>query len=136
MGLDNGIDVKYDSSLKDEYDFFKAPWQKEDDNSFQICYMRKWWGVRNDMVRYLSTKYHNDNNAYEWILDEDDLNAFIDIYLSWNKEQWDEYGSSIWYWDEDDIQSQIIEHIKKIRWVLKEITKHPGEITCVFYDSY
>lgn len=121
MGLDNGITKRHKNEainyLTDE-----------------VCYWRKWWGFRNDVVHYLCNKYDTDRETYEWELDKEDVLEIIDILKSWdNKEKWTMESRSVWHWDYDHVSNQIHHHITSLRKMLREVT---NDDIVEFYDSY
>lgn len=138
MGLDNGIEIKNltPDTLADIIVNIPTAWVWRNDNNDIRCietlYMRKWWGVRNQIVGYLSAKYRDD---WEWKLDTEDLEYIKDIFSSWhNKERWEAEGDSIWSW-EDNIPEQLEKHMNTCDKLIELQKKYPNIDIC-FYDSY
>lgn len=134
MGLDNGIEIK--NCTSDILVDIPATWIWQNDNGDIWCieaiYMRKWWGVRDQIVEYLNAKYCDD---WEWKLDIEDLEYIRDIFSSWNDEdRWEREGDSIWSW-EDNIPEQLEKHMTTCD-ILIELQKKYPNIDICFYDSY
>lgn len=138
MGLDNGIEIKNLTSdtLADIIVNIPTTWVWRNDNNDIRCvetlYMRKWWGVRNQIVGYLSAKYRDD---WEWKLDTEDLEYIKNIFSSWNnKERWERESESVWSW-EDYIPEQLEKHMATCDKLIELQKKYPNIDIC-FYDSY
>lgn len=138
MGLDNGIEIKNLTSdtLADIIVNIPTTWVWRNDNNDIRCvetlYMRKWWGVRNQIVGYLSAKYRDD---WEWKLDTEDLEYIKNIFSSWNNEErWECESESIWSW-EDNIPEQLEKHMATCDTLIELQKKYPNIDIC-FYDSY
>lgn len=136
MGLDNGIIIR-NKQTKEEvtceeanisFQFFMG------DNSSTILYMRKYWGVRNEIVDALDMQ-----DDYEKILTSADIQTIIGIL--WNftdKEYFEENaGSSIWDWQE--ALSTLMRGICNLKIILNDIEVGNLDLDkyeIVFYDSY
>lgn len=137
MGLDNGITIK--NHNKEAYDKFPAAWKLTDTKGEVYCiepiYMRKWWGVRNEIVGYLQAKNNNPAEEYEWELSIKDIEAMRDIFYGWiDEERWGAEGDSIWSWDEN-IPEQLARKIAACNKLIKLKEEYP-DIIIEFYDSY
>ena len=105
MGLDNGITIRKHN--KEAYDKFPAAWKLTNTEGEIYCvepmYMRKWWGVRDEIVHYLLCKYQNgDSETYEWELSTEDIKEIRDIFYGWlDEDRWEAESGSIWSWDEN-----------------------------------
>lgn len=133
MGLDNGIDIK---GLKIK-DIKNIPWYVELRDCFgpqfnvtEVCYWRKCWGLRSDIMGVL----HMYNDEYSHPVEEDDIPAIIRVierYL--DKEVWEDEGDSIWTYEE--AKGNLLQCIKNLCW-LKEYMHENKHVKCEFYDSY
>ena len=107
----------------------------------ELIYWRKWWGIRNEVVRDLTT---TSKDQYEWHLTPEDYDMIISHLKYYrNKERWESEGQSVWYYEEDGIEDQIdidiyvLETLKTLLqapWYKELIEKGIMEVT--FYDSY
>ena len=86
MGLDNGIRIckkNLNSSIILNESFIPS--------DYEVCYWRKCWGIRNDIIDYLRNTYELQEELYEYELTLADLQAIYDILLSWyNKSKVDD----------------------------------------------
>lgn len=128
MGLDNAITLKnYKNKghkveiLADEYD--------------EIAYWRKYWGFRNEVVWSLCSKYDSDQDAYEWKLDEKDLDMIISCLKYFIKDEDTFYSDGQSIWEYEHVREQTFDIIADLRVLIKEMRKDP-EIEAWFYDSY
>lgn len=141
MGLDNGIvlKAKEDISVPSEliltkYDVWKN-FNSDDidepldiipkDEQVEICYWRKCWGIRNEIIHCL------EKCAYKIPLNK--LDEICDIINKFTEEKYyDMYARSIWDWDEmvDKLKLQIT----RLEWC-KRLLKE-DKIELEFYDSY
>ena len=129
MGLDNSIEVKrneYTDTLP-ELQRFNVEWDTK--YEFEICYWRKCWNIRNDIISILGNRW-NDN--FETPLTSEDIDKIIVALKSLNAKNWYNHGSSIWEWDEYD--DHIKCDIKKLKQLRKLMKKYDLEV--VFIDSY
>ena len=134
MGLDNGICVKRNNYS----DFIKKMKRFEDKTckkyqfDYDICYWRKCWNVRNDILDIIQT---GENEEYHYELTVRDIQIIITILKSYNSKTWD-YGSwsgSIWTWKEHRKINR--RHIRNLKTLVKLMKKHPY-LEVYFYDSY
>ena len=134
MGLDNGICVKRTTYS----DFIKKMKRFEDKTckkyqlDYDICYWRKCWNVRNDILDIIQT---GENEEYHYELTVRDIEIIITILKSYNSKNWD-YGSwsdSIWTWKEHKKINR--RHIRNLKTLVKLMKKHPY-LEVYFYDSY
>ena len=101
------------------------------DELVEICYWRKCWGIRNEIVLHLKKCNPDIEYAYKTPLDE--LDGICDIINKFTKEYYyNMYARSIWDWDEmvDKLKLQIT----RLEWC-KELLKE-DKIELEFYDSY
>ena len=132
MGLDNGIRVK---GIPEE-DKKKIPYYNEswgdflEEGEIEPIYWRKCWGIRNAIIK----KFHFPETCGEYKLDLEDIPVIIKILEEFcNSNNWEEYGDSIWEYDE--YIHTLIEQIVNLKIFYKYWKKHP-EIEVYFYDSY
>lgn len=128
MGLDNGIQVKrnlYTNSIED-LKVFEETWDKEHKWDFEICYWRKCWNIRNDILWVLNSRF---DDQYEFQLTYEDIDNIISILLSYNEDNW---GNSIWTFEEmvEHLQ-QDVENLKLLQDLMKTYN-----LEVYFYDSY
>ena len=99
MGLDNGICIKKNAltQLININDTFID--SNNNSNEIDITYWRKCWGLRNDIMEYLTTKHNVNDDYYSFNLEAEDVKQIIEILISWyDKKKWKKYGRSIWDW--------------------------------------
>lgn len=147
MGLDNGIvlKAKEDISVPSELMLTKydvcGRFNSDDigepldiipkDELVEICYWRKCWGIRNEIV-YCLGKY-NLGAEYAYKIPFDTIDEVCDIINKFTKEYYyNMYARSIWDWDEmvDKLKLQIT----RLEWC-KRLLKE-DKIELEFYDSY
>lgn len=129
MGLDNSIvckNVKYN----DIPSWVKLPWDLTDE-SVEIAYFRKHWGIRGEILTKLHCMKDNDS---ETPVDAEDIIPIVKILMKYlNKEYYEDNANSIWEYEEakDKLQQTIINLI----WLKTYMESHP-DVTCYFYDSW
>lgn len=131
MGLDNGF-VVHGLKRKDIPLFVKLPFDFDlKDDSIEIAYYRKCWGLRNMIVNTL----HMPSDGYETKVDSEDLAAILRKITPFFKEDyWENEGDSIWTFDEA-FEFTLLQQTINLKWLYSYMLEHP-EVTCVFYDSY
>lgn len=127
MGLDNGIVVRATENnmvLK-----ALAPYKKDWCDEFEICYWRKCWNIRNDILNMLGKRF-----SEEWRheLTELDVDGILSILDSYTEENWDESGGSIWEYAE---MAESLAEQKNALLLLKRLMCEHG-VSAYFYDSY
>lgn len=136
MGLDNGIYIKKNDLTKSINIEERFSTSYDTDNSVDVTYWRKCWGLRNDIIKYLCNKY--DVNEYDigtFKLDIDDINKIISIISSWrNKKKWDSESNSIWTWKE--IKDSLVQNLIDLTYLLVKMEDYPSGFEVYFYDSY
>jgi hypothetical protein len=121
MGLDNGIYITNSEGVD-------SPYSMPIGDETELCYWRKCWGIRNEIMDYLQT------SAYEIELNDEDVSHIIGILKKFKRRKyWDANARSIWEYDE--IKRTLKQQIEKLQWLLKIWPRHP-DIKCFFYDSY
>ena len=71
-------------------------------------------------------------DGWKFTLTINNIDGIIDVLKSFNADNWNDGGGSIWDWDE--IKSRLQQHIKDLRRLKKIMEKHDIEV--YFYDSY
>lgn len=134
MGLDNGIRVKKNTLTK-LINIDDAFIYCYNDNEFEITYWRKCWGLRNDIIEYLTEKYNVSQDSYQFNLEAKDIKQIIEILISWyDKKKWNSESRSIWTWKE--IKGNLFDSIKNLSYLLGKMEEHPNGFVVYFYDSY
>lgn len=135
MGLDNGICVKRTpfTNQIEELKVFNYNWDKELKYDPEIVYYRKCWNVRNDILYIIGQRWTDE---YEVSLTPVDIDNIIELLQSYNKDNWQESGGSIWEWDDGEwsYSKKIKQDIEKLRLLRKLMDKYNLEV--YFYDSY
>lgn len=130
MGLDNGITIckkNLDSSIILNESFIPL--------DYEVCYWRKCWGIRNDIIDYLHNTYEIQEELYEYELTLADLQAIYDILLSWyNKKKWNESGRSIWDWK--TMKEQLRYDCNRLVYLIAKKEVYGDDLPVYFYDSY
>ena len=133
MGLDNGIYVVSNKReiTKDMLpNIISYPWSS-DYKPVEIAYFRKYWGMRNEILREFQ---ETDKEGYTLIETPDQGKKLIGILGSWlNKEKWDTEGDSIWEYE--DAAGNIIQVIINLAAVYAFMVNNP-DVYLKFYDSY
>ena len=135
MGLDNGISVRrtdFTHNLS-EMRKFEDSWDRERKYDFDICYWRKCWNIRNQIFALLPGP-HEPNNSHIKLNLQDLINIQNMLY-SLNEFNWENEGSSIWTWEEqqEHIKGQI-ENLEDMKDLICEYGEDAFDI--YFYDSY
>lgn len=130
MGLDNGIEVKKRKDIEFRKDII--------DEYGEVCYWRKCWNIRKDIIEYLGKEYPTAD-VYEWKLDINDIESIINILSSYNEDNWEVggnslLGGSIWEWDE--IKHTLQMQIEKLKYLVEQMKIYGDDIWVSFYDSY
>ena len=126
MGLDNGI------SFRNELDIpFDLPDFVRLDDDGDICYWRKCWGIRDEILDIIK---ECDTDEYEYEIKLEHIVPIIDVLKQYTKRSyWNENARSVFeYKDYVEINKQ---YINNLYWLLYYKTKHP-EVEIFFYDSY
>lgn len=135
MGLDNGIEVRRTPATNqiEELKVFNRSWDKELRYDFKVTYWRKCWNVRNDILLILAKRWVEE---CEFTLTPDDVDSIIKLLQSYNAENWEESGGSIWAWDDGEwsYSEKIQQDIKNLQLLRKLMDKYDMEV--YFYDSY
>lgn len=134
MGLDNGVCVRRTESSNKikELKKFEHIWDTEHKYDFEICYWRKCWNVRGEILHALGAYSDNDYEAPISLLT---IDSVIKALKSFNAENWDDNGpgGSIWTWEEQ--KPHIKRHIRNLKYIKRLMKKYPN-LEVYFYDSY
>lgn len=135
MGLDNGIQVRRtpDTNKIEELKVFNQSYDEELKYDFEVVYYRKCWNVRNDILYIIGKRWSDE---YEFALTVENIDQIIELLQSYNAENWDESGGSIWEWDDKEwpYSEKIKRDIENLRLLRKLMDKYDLEV--YFYDSY
>jgi hypothetical protein len=135
MGLDNSIEVKrneYTNNIP-ELKQFEESWDKEHKYDFSICYWRKCYNIRS-MIFDVIPGAHDNNNSDP--LTTEDIDNIIKGLQSFNSENWQDDGGSIWDWDDEDYpySKKVQQDIENLQYLKQLMDKYNLEV--YFYDSY
>ena len=131
MGLDNGINVirTIETSKIKVLQEFEESWDDEHKYDFHVCYWRKCWGLRNDILYLIGKQWDQLTDEYKFKLTINDIDNIIKLLKSYNAKTWE---NSIWSWHEHKTHNK--KHIKNLKKLKKLMKKHSIEV--YFYDSY
>lgn len=133
MGLDNSFVVKNVHRANVPY-WVKLPFDfNMDDGSWELCYFRKCWGIRGEILAKLHCMKDNDS---ETPVEAEDILPIVKILMKYlNEKYYDENADSIWEFEEarGNIQQSII----NLLWLKMYMEEHKSDnVECYFYDSY
>ena len=135
IGLDNGICVRrneYTESIS-ELKQFEEDWDKKYGYDFEIAYFRKCWNIKS-MIFCSDIKGIRYNGRSD-PLSKDDIDIIINGLRSFNEDNWDEDGGSIWEWHGEDNYSEYVQRqINNLKMLYHLMEKYDLEV--YFYDSY
>ncbi len=133
MGLDNGLCVKRNAYTNNipELKRFEDDWDKKHELDFSVCYWRKCWGLRNDILYLIGQRFTPD--TYKFDLTKDDVDHIIELLESYNSKTW---VDSIWDWDDEEYpySEKIQRDIENLKYLRELMDKY--ELEVYFYDSY
>lgn len=150
MGLDNGImlRVKVDTIVPNDIFISKYDITRDFDDfdvrldcipaggyKVEICYWRKCWALRNEIVKILDAPYMGGATSIKG----EQLDKIIGIIKKYiNKEYYDDVANGGGYggmlWEYEDIIDSLRWQLKALEWC-KELMK-TQDIELEFYDSY
>jgi hypothetical protein len=134
MGLDNGINIvrnDYSDKIK-ALKRFTVSYDKDEIYPFEVCYWRKCWNVRGEILDIVGVE---NECQYMFTLDIPMIEEIISVLESYNAKTWI-YGSwadSIWEWSEHKRANR--RHIKNLKHLVRVMKKYP-DLEVYFYDSY
>ena len=133
MGLDNGICVRLTTATNQiqELKRFNDEWDKELEYDFEICYYRKCWNIRYDILDILDS-----TRDYEFSINKDQIDKIIELFQSYNAENFEDNGSCIWEWDDEEwpYSEKIQQDIENLKYLRQLMDKY--ELEVYFYDSW
>lgn len=135
MGLDNSVEIKrtsYTDAIP-ELQRFNEDWDTERKYNFCVCYWRKSWNVRSMIFEVVKGAY---NNSISEPLTTEDIDNIITGLQSFNADNWQDNGGSIWDWDDEEwpYSEKIQRDIKNLQLLRKLMDKY--ELEVYFVDSY
>lgn len=133
MGLDNGIYVKSNRREITRDILPESLVYPFDGNDVEIAYWRKCWGLRNNILNVLGTRFAEDNYESEIDTIEKVQDVMDVIYYFMDKEHWESEGDSIWEY-ENSIRGLRDDYMNLV--IMIEFMKDNPDIYLVFYDSY
>lgn len=129
IGLDNGVFLNKPTSVIPFY--VKVDSWASSEDSVEICYWRKCWGIRDEILSLFPEADSNDSCLK---LTPEHIRAIRKIIRSFmNKEKWEEESNSIWTYDE--IRPRLIKHWVALWWLERYLRKNP-DAEAYFYDSW
>lgn len=113
-----------------ELKVFNLDYDKELKYDFEVCYWRKCWGLRNDVLYLLGQRFVD---KYEFDLSKSDVENIIKLLESYDAESW---SGSIWDWDNEEYpySEKIQRDIENLKILRELMDKYDLEV--YFYDSY
>lgn len=133
MGLDNGIYVKSNRREITRDILPESLVYPFDGNDVEIAYWRKCWGLRNNILNVLGTRFAEDNYKSEIDTIEKVQDVMDVIYYFMDKEHWESEGDSIWKY-ENSIRGLRDDYMNLV--IMIEFMKDNPDVYFVFYDSY
>ena len=135
MGLDNGLCIKrneYTNNIS-ELKRFEDAWDKDRQFDFEVCYFRKCYNVRHMIIESIKVAYDNDISE---MLTVEHIEKIIKGLQSFNADNWQENGGSIWDWDDEEYHysDKIQRDIENLQYLKELMDKYKLEV--YFYDSY
>ena len=129
MGLDNGIIIK-NKTRKQLPLWLKYPFEKDCGEGVEICYWRKWWGFRNE-VMHKFTPIDAEEPYYINLKREDIRTLFyiLEFYLKYPD------AANNGYWEPETTRKIIQENLWNLFWLYWYMLFHPN-LNVYFYDSY
>ena len=137
MGLDNGIYLKSNrrNVTRDMVPGAKFPFEKDyQEGAVELCYARKCWGLRGDLIDFVDWDEVSDNDCYFRIYNPSKIVRMIEIVASWmDADKWEDEGQSIWTYDE--YKGNLTNWIISLACAMNAMTLNP-DFYLEFYDSY
>ena len=114
--------------IYDKIKCFVPEWAKEYKYDFEVCYWRKCWNIR----RLIFDCIGSCENDGEVPIKREDIPRIIKVLESLNNKNWEDWGSSIWTYEEQ--KPFIQQQIKNLKKVYRIMGKY--DLDVYFYDSY
>ena len=119
MGLDNGVILNKPTGATPSH------------ISVEICYWRKCWGIRNEILCLFPETEPNDSCLD---LTPEHIRAIRRILRSFmNQNKWEEEGDSIWSYS--TIRPRLTKHWSAL-WKLEKYMRKNPDAKAYFYDSW
>lgn len=135
MGLDNGIYVKSNKRKFTRKDLPKGiiyPFDKDYDESPEICYWRKCWGIRGAILDLAGTR--SEDLYYTDFEKPEDVISIIRVIVHFMiRKNWEDEGDSIW--DYNEILPQLENQLVNLALIYSFMKENP-DVYLTFYDSY
>lgn len=134
MGLDNGIYVrsnvrKITRSMLPSVIHFTLD-EKYDKEGVEICYWRKYWGLRNEVIY----SFPSDEDGTIIFDKPSQVNELLKIVVKWiNEDRWESDGDSIWSFDE--ALPNLLDTVTTLAAMSQFMNDNP-DVYLEFYDSY
>ena len=138
MGLDNGWLVKSTKRKLTRADLpegIRYPFNSDYNYDPEICYGRKWWGLRSELLNVIDWIYDEEFPDYYYGIEKpSEVFHVIEVVTSWlDKERWENEGNSIW--DYEEARPNLINWIINLSIIGSYMEENP-DVYLVFYDSY
>jgi hypothetical protein len=135
MGLDNSIEIKrtaYTGTIP-ELKRFELSYDTEHKFNYEAVYYRKCWNVRSMVFDVVPGAHNNDLSDP---LTTTDIDNIIEGLGSFNANNWQANGGSIWDWDDEEYpySEKIQRDIENLKYLRELMDKY--ELEVYFYDSY
>ena len=110
------------------------PFETDYNGEVEIVYHRKDWGWRNEIMNTFGWRAVAVNEYCFEINTPDEVLTLIDITAGWlDKERWENYGDSIWSYDE--AHKHLVQDIVNFALIMAFMQSNP-DVYIEFYDSY
>lgn len=130
MGLDNGLILRnpkveqVPSYIISRFDF---------DETLDVCYWRKCWGIRRAILNVLDPQGVM-SDEYEFRVEAEDVPAIKKALKPFfDSVYWEENGDSIWEYEE--YKDVLLQDWVNLTWLEGYLKNNPDAV-CFFYDSY
>lgn len=138
MGLDNGWLVKSTKRKLTRADLpegIRYPFSSDYNYDPEICYGRKWWGLRSELLATIDWIYDEEFPDYYYGIEKpSEVFHVIEVVASWlDKERWENEGNSIW--DYEEARPNLINWIINLS-IIGSYMEENLDVYLVFYDSY
>lgn len=130
MGLDNGIEIKRRDDLPEVVlTIFDEEWCRKYNYDLKVAYWRKCGNVRCIIFGILDVEDDNDSDTP---VSREDLARIIQELELLNLENYEDYGSTIWEWEEfESLNSRNLEKMRLLYNLMEEF-----DLEVYFYDSW
>lgn len=103
------------------------------DETLDVCYWRKCWGIRKAILNVLDPQGVM-SDEYEFRVEAEDVPAIKKALIPFfDSVYWEENGDSIWEYEE--YKDVLLQDWVNLTW-LEEYLKNNPDAVCFFYDSY